>query len=59
MRRGERNRKVLLGDILTMEGRYEEAAVAYKSAGMPSKAVEMYTDLRMFNLAKVCLKNDK
>uniref|UniRef100_T1G248 Intraflagellar transport protein 122 homolog n=1 Tax=Helobdella robusta TaxID=6412 RepID=T1G248_HELRO len=58
VRRGEKNKKVILGDILALQGRYEEAADSYKAAGQPSKAIEMYTDLRMFNMTKDLLADD-
>ena len=35
-------------------GRFAEAAKLYKKSGNQQKAMNMYTDLRMFDMAKVC-----
>lgn len=52
--RGEK-KQALLADVMAHSGRFAEAAKLYKSAGRNSKAVDMYTDLRMFELAQVSL----
>ena len=54
-RRGDNNMQVFLGDIYTTQGKFAEAAKLYKKAGQPSRALNMYTDLCMFDLAKVWL----
>ncbi|TNN48268.1 Intraflagellar transport protein 122 [Liparis tanakae] len=40
--------------ISRIEGKFHEAAKLYKSSGHESKALSMYTDLRMFDYAKLC-----
>jgi len=52
-RHGESNMQVFLGDIYAMQSKFPEAARMYKSAGVPSRALNMYTDLCMFEMAKV------
>nr|XP_037271005.1 LOW QUALITY PROTEIN: intraflagellar transport protein 122 homolog [Rhipicephalus microplus] len=56
--RGEK-RESLLGDVMAQQGRFSEAARLYKKAGRNSKAVDMYTDLRMFELAQEYLGSDE
>jgi len=53
--KGENNHDIFLADILAVRGQFKEAARLYKKAN-PKKALEMYTDLRMFHLAQVILK---
>lgn len=43
--------QVLLADIAAYQGRFSDAARMYKKSGQDSKALTMYTDLRMFDLA--------
>ncbi len=43
--------QVLLADIAAFQGRFTDAAKMYKKSGQESKALTMYTDLRMFDLA--------
>ncbi|XP_018007047.1 intraflagellar transport protein 122 homolog [Hyalella azteca] len=45
-------------DILAHEGRFSEAAKLYRKAGQDSAAMNMYTDLRMFDLAQEYLGAD-
>lgn len=52
-RRGDNNMQLFLGDIYALQGKYADAAKIYKKIGQPSRALTMYTDLRMFDLAKV------
>lgn len=54
-RKGERSREVLLGDILAYKGKYKEAAKLYQASSNATRALNMYTDLRMFDLAQVIL----
>ncbi|XP_070558026.1 intraflagellar transport protein 122 homolog [Ptychodera flava] len=51
-RRGEYNDLLYLADIFAYQGRFTDAAKLYKKAGHEQKAMNMYTDLRMFDLAK-------
>ncbi|KAM7295537.1 intraflagellar transport protein 122 homolog [Ixodes scapularis] len=55
--RGEK-KEALRADILAFQGRFAEAAKLYCKAGRNSKAVGMYTDLRMFDLAQEYLGSD-
>lgn len=52
-KKGEMNKDVMLGDILAHRGKFKEAARLYQKAGQEHKALSMYTDLRMFDLAQV------
>lgn len=46
---------VLLGDILAFQGKYQEAARQYIKCDHEDKAIEMYSDLKMWEEArKVC-----
>lgn len=44
---------MLIGDVLAYRGRFRDAARMYQKAGQEQKALTMYTDLRMFDLAQV------
>lgn len=44
---------VFLGDIYSYQAKFNEAAKLYKKSGTEQKAMNMYTDLRMFDQAKV------
>jgi len=51
---------VFLGDVYAYQGKFHEAAKLFKKSGQEHKAMNMYTDLRMFDYAKVggaCLKH--
>ena len=52
-KRGESDPQVFLADIYAYQGKFSEAAKLYKRAGQEQKAMNMYTDLRMFEMAKV------
>ena len=52
-KRGENEPQVFLGDVCAYQSKFQEAAKLYKKAGQPSRALNMYTDLRMFEYAKV------
>ena len=54
-RRGDANMQLFLGDVYALQGKFSDAARIYKKIGQPSRAMTMYTDLRMFDLAKVCI----
>lgn len=51
--KGDHNKEGMLADIYARKGKFKEAAQLYQKAGQESKALAMYTDLRMFNLAQV------
>ena len=44
---------VFLGDVYGYQGKFHEAAKLFKKSGQEHKAMNMYTDLRMFDYAKV------
>uniref|UniRef100_A0A336MIF6 Intraflagellar transport protein 122 homolog n=1 Tax=Culicoides sonorensis TaxID=179676 RepID=A0A336MIF6_CULSO len=56
-RRGDVPKEVLQGDILAFEGKFKEAARMYQKCGQSSKALGMYSDMRMFDLAQEYLKD--
>ncbi|XP_078340376.1 intraflagellar transport protein 122 homolog isoform X6 [Crassostrea virginica] len=51
-KRGENDNMVFLGDIYSYQAKFGEAAKLYKKSGTEQKAMNMYTDLRMFDQAK-------
>jgi intraflagellar transport protein 122 len=52
-KKGDTNRDAMIGDIYAHRGRLKEAARLYQKSGQEHKALTMYTDLRMFDLAQV------
>ncbi|GAB6027580.1 hypothetical protein CHUAL_001823 [Chamberlinius hualienensis] len=44
--------ELILADILSYRGNFKEAAKLYKNSKNATKAIEMYTDLRMFDEAQ-------
>ena len=44
---------MFLGDVCAYQGKFGEAAKLYKKSGEEQRAMNMYTDLRMFEYAKV------
>lgn len=44
---------IFLADIRAYEGKFSEAAKLYRKSGHDQSAMNMYTDLRMFDLAQV------
>lgn len=52
-KRGENDNELFLADVYAYQGKFHEAAKIYKRTGHESKALSMYTDLRMFEYAKV------
>ncbi|XP_062492195.1 intraflagellar transport protein 122 homolog isoform X3 [Pezoporus occidentalis] len=51
-RLGENNNELFLADIYAYQGKFHEAAKLYRKSGHESLALEMYSDLRMFDHAK-------
>ncbi|XP_032827224.2 intraflagellar transport protein 122 homolog [Petromyzon marinus] len=51
-RRGESAQELFLADVHAHRGRFHDAAKLYKRAGHESRALTMYSDLRMFDCAK-------
>ncbi|XP_013396252.1 intraflagellar transport protein 122 homolog isoform X2 [Lingula anatina] len=51
-RRGETDNHLFLADFYAYQGKFGEAAKLYKRAGQEGKAMNMYTDMRMFEYAK-------
>lgn len=48
---------LLLADVAAFKGRFNEAAKLYQQAGHGDRAVTMYTDLRMYDLAQNLVKS--
>nr|XP_008115197.1 PREDICTED: intraflagellar transport protein 122 homolog isoform X3 [Anolis carolinensis] len=51
-KRGENNNDLFLADVYAYQGKVHEAAKLYKRSGHENLALDMYTDLRMFDYAK-------
>ncbi|XP_014652267.1 PREDICTED: intraflagellar transport protein 122 homolog isoform X4 [Ceratotherium simum simum] len=51
-KRGETNNDLFLAEVFAYQGKFHEAAKLYKRSGHENLALEMYTDLRMFEYAK-------
>ncbi|NWZ69877.1 IF122 protein, partial [Acrocephalus arundinaceus] len=51
-KQGENNSDLFLADVYAYQGKFHEAAKLYKRSGHESLALEMYSDLRMFDHAK-------
>ncbi|XP_068453196.1 intraflagellar transport protein 122 homolog isoform X2 [Clinocottus analis] len=51
-KRGENDNELFLADVYAYQGKFHEAAKLYKRSGHESRALSMYTDLRMFEYAK-------
>ncbi|XP_014106996.1 PREDICTED: intraflagellar transport protein 122 homolog isoform X2 [Pseudopodoces humilis] len=49
---GENNNELFLADVFAYQGKFHEAAKLYKRSGHENLALEMYSDLRMFDHAK-------
>uniref|UniRef100_A0A8C1QIK4 Intraflagellar transport protein 122 homolog n=1 Tax=Cyprinus carpio TaxID=7962 RepID=A0A8C1QIK4_CYPCA len=47
-KRGESNNQLFLADVYAYQGKFHEAAKLYRKTGHDSRALSMYTDLRMF-----------
>ncbi|XP_047473268.1 intraflagellar transport protein 122 homolog [Penaeus chinensis] len=57
--KGEVDNGLFLADILAYEGKFSEAAKLYRKSGSDQSAMNMYTDLRMFDLAQDYLGSDE
>lgn len=55
-KRGDVPKEILQADNLAFAGKFKEAARLYQKNGYSNKALAMYTDLRMFDLAQEFLK---
>lgn len=55
-RRGDTPKEVLQADALAFAGKFKEAARLYQKTGHQNKALAMYSDLRMFDLAQEFLR---
>lgn len=53
---GDISRTLAVAEIYAYRGRFIDAARIYQSNGFSSKALSMYTDLRLFHKAQVCAK---
>uniref|UniRef100_A0A2K5I4C6 Intraflagellar transport protein 122 homolog n=1 Tax=Colobus angolensis palliatus TaxID=336983 RepID=A0A2K5I4C6_COLAP len=51
-KRGETNNDLFLADVFSYQGKFHEAAKLYKRSGHENLALDMYTDLCMFEYAK-------
>jgi intraflagellar transport protein 122 len=56
---GDISKELSQADILAFDGRFKEAARLYQKCGQSSKAILMYSDLKMFDLAQDFLKEDE
>ncbi|NXL95927.1 IF122 protein, partial [Alectura lathami] len=54
---GENMSDLFLADVYAYQGKFHEAAKLYKKSGHESLALEMYSDLRMFDYAKDFLQS--
>lgn len=52
-RLGENDNELFLADVYAYQGKFHEAAKLYKRTGHEAKALSMYSDLRLFEYAKV------
>lgn len=57
-KRGDTPKEVLQADNLAFAGKFKEAARFYQKSGFSNKALTMYSDLRMFDLAQEFLRDD-
>mmetsp|Transcript_26127 Transcript_26127/g.60322 ORF Transcript_26127/g.60322 Transcript_26127/m.60322 type:complete len:1204 (+) Transcript_26127:58-3669(+) len=48
---------VFLAEVLAYQGRYQEAAKVYAKAGLLDKVIEMFSDLRQYDEAKIFAEN--
>lgn len=53
MKNNGENANVILGYIKAYQGQFREAACYFQKGGQEQKALEMFTELRMFDQAEV------
>ncbi|KAK7605351.1 hypothetical protein V9T40_007209 [Parthenolecanium corni] len=53
-----RSKESFMGDVLAYEGRFKEASKFYQKADEGHRALAMYTDMRMFDLAQDFVKSE-
>lgn len=51
-------KEVIQADILAFSGKFREAARLYQKSGQGGKALTMYSDLKMFDMAQEFVKDD-
>ncbi|XP_073431059.1 intraflagellar transport protein 122 homolog isoform X1 [Dendrobates tinctorius] len=51
-KRGDSNDDLFLADVYAYQGKFHEAGKLYKRGGQEGRALNMFTDLRMFDYAK-------
>lgn len=56
-KRSDVAKEILQAESLAFSGKFKEAAFLYQKSGYSSKALSMYSDLRMFDLAQEFLKD--
>lgn len=56
-KRGQLPKEVLQAEISAFNGKYKEAARFFDKCNMPQRALEMYSDLRMFDLAQEFIRD--
>lgn len=56
-KRSEVPKEVIQAEICAFAGKYKEAARFFQKCGQPDRALTMYSDLRMFDLAQEYLKD--
>lgn len=52
-------KEAIQADILAFSGKFREAARLYQKCGQGAKALNMYSDLKMFDQAQECIKDDE
>lgn len=57
-KRGDVPKELLQADNLAFAGKFKDAARLYQKNGFNNKALTMYSDLKMFDLAQEFLKED-
>lgn len=51
------SKALLVAEVYAYQGKYIDAARLYRSNGQSHRALTMYTDLRLFHKAQVCLRH--
>lgn len=58
-RHGDIAKELIQADVLAFAGKFKEASRLYQKSGHNNKALSMYSDLKMFDLAQEFLKDDE